>query len=948
MAQNNSKFVALSLFLLISVTCSVFESHYVYIPVKKDIPNYENFQETFVRLDEKKYYYSKYSYLQDVYEEYTNLLNKADFFLKLDATLHYVIGPTFMALSFFFSWSYIFHKIDRLQFVIWQVLSLLIKALVVVDKYLYEFKRSKLSTIDFNSNDLTIIQFFKEYEEYQKKKIFDFYLIFGICSWGAELIMTFIIACINWEKNKKTNEINNNGISNEENKKIKILQTKAKNKQLTRMSVMYYLTFGVLSFLFFNFAHFLYPDCLSLYKDYFKKDEYLDNYNHFKFELYPVLKEIFNIYFYKKETPEKAKKSEDNMYLAILCVSLAYSLITYLFLLLYKFKDISKVFFITLEFFSVGFKIFIIFYPYTYTKKGFKSSLVTDLEEIKYIVEDYNQYAKCRNKFPLIIIVEIVYLIIELCIMFCIFKEYKVPKSPAAILISEQNKLLITKQLKSNHNNSKEIKKINFKSPQIENKVFIFEVEPNRRFIDVLKNLLKKYSIFKNYRIKYITYSKEIFYSLYIFSRKTIQELNLREESYFTMYLEKIIKEESYSEYDEIISDFLSDNDSINKKKQTFPKIKFKEKKKKVEEFKPIPNFIILHFTHITLGDNKIYDLNISTEETFSNAVNKLKEEYPIFKEYSFEEIFYDNKGETEILQTSEALNNKKIKKLNIDTDEIIYIKGDTYSDNIIELNLIWSNKNDKKYIINADKKEIFHEVIRKFEQNYGEFEDNIITNMYTIMEKKEIVEISKKNELAINLDKKRNIRIDTERLILKESIDSKEEDEKSKNILRIKKMIKNIESDNKDEHLKYYKYILERENNFSPLTIEELNFYNGIEIIFSTKENISTNEFEKIQIEQKKYLEYILSGEKVDGKQYIIFKYQDIIYPLFVKKNMKIIDAVSLIKKEYPNEIKNIKSIFYDKKNLYLENYRYNTIEELNINETTSIINLSSNYKYV
>ena len=45
--------------------------------------------------------------------------------------------------------------------------------------------------------------------------------------------------------------------------------------------------------------------------------------------------------------------------------------------------------------------------------------------EIKFIIDDYYNYYKCKNKYPIILIIQIIYLLAEIIIMFCIFKKNK-------------------------------------------------------------------------------------------------------------------------------------------------------------------------------------------------------------------------------------------------------------------------------------------------------------------------------------------------------------------------------------------------------------------------------------------------------------------------------------------------------------------------------------------
>ena len=60
-----------------------------------------------------------------------------------------------------------------------------------------------------------------------------------------------------------------------------------------------------------------------------------------------------------------------------------------------------------------------------------------------------------------------------------------------------------------------------------------------------------------------------------------------------------------------------------------------------------------IKFLHINLGNNKINDLDVSIEYTFSQVINLFKTKYKDFKLVTFNELFYYEKEEKKIFNKS-------------------------------------------------------------------------------------------------------------------------------------------------------------------------------------------------------------------------------------------------------------------------------------------------------
>ena len=118
-----------------------------------------------------------------------------------------------------------------------------------------------------------------------------------------------------------------------------------------------------------------------------------------------------------------------------LCLGLGFfTIIAYILLFCYKCSGRYRIGFIIFEVFSLISKILIMLYSTTYSLKGLKKKLEKDEDnDIKYLINDYYNYYNCKKKYPIILIIQIIYLIIELINMIFILKKSSYTSLPTHI-----------------------------------------------------------------------------------------------------------------------------------------------------------------------------------------------------------------------------------------------------------------------------------------------------------------------------------------------------------------------------------------------------------------------------------------------------------------------------------------------------------------------------------
>ena len=330
-----------------------------------------------------------------------------------------------------------------------------------------------------------------------------------------EFILFLIFLCIN-----KNNEI-------ESSKDSKI------------QSIIFYTIFGVLLFIMLNFYEMNIVDCVTNYIynfncNYFEINRTYTIINNTKIYLspnrnehyyeelytifiyyyndYPILEKIYKIHEKNSKNifqNQQLANIDSNVYLIFrLGFSPFFILITGVFIFIYKYKNKCKTFYYIFYICLLLINLINIILPTIIVKSyGYEQNLQDEDENIKFILDDYNQYAKCINKFPLAKIIEIMFLIILISILvifdmklfnYCNRKVKQIKIIPEYIHKDKDKKLTV----------------------RFREECFLGTVEitasSNQKFKVVLNNLILKFKILQKYKIKYVKYSKKLIYSEFL------------------------------------------------------------------------------------------------------------------------------------------------------------------------------------------------------------------------------------------------------------------------------------------------------------------------------------------------------------------------------------------------------------------------------------------------
>ena len=392
--------------------------------LKNTIPHYDKFEDNWLNLENSVENFSKYNYtyyndlkvIKDQYGKLSDNYNLA----CVDLSSHLIILPTFIILSFIFSNSFICCKKDKITFIIFELISIVIKGICIFDKILFELKKQKLLSINYkNEKNIQLYNIYKDYEQFRKKGMFsNYYLLSSMILLGLEIIIFLIILCINCRTEKNINNNNNDNINtnNMNNNKSKYC----------RWSIIYYTVFGFLSIILYLMGNFIYFNCKLKYRKSYEEDKIFN----YKYDDYPILKEIIEIYNNNNEKWLINKWNNEIIYNLFFWFSGAlfiFTVLSYVLLFCFKCKGNCKVGFIIFEVFSAAIKIFMIIYSINNSLKGLKKNLENyENPEIKFLIDDYHNYYKCKIKYPIILIIQIIYLLAELLIMLCIFKKNEI------------------------------------------------------------------------------------------------------------------------------------------------------------------------------------------------------------------------------------------------------------------------------------------------------------------------------------------------------------------------------------------------------------------------------------------------------------------------------------------------------------------------------------------
>ena len=377
--------------------------------------------------------FEDYPNIQKIFEQCSNLIkNKYNF--PFDLSFHFYLYPSFRLTSVAFSFCFIVLKKDKLLYIITEISSMLIKMLILLDYFILDMKIRSMPKIDMKSEENEIKEFYEEYEQF--KKSFQFTVIVFICTLFLifEILLFLLVMFINREYTIK-DEVKTNKYQ----------------------SIILYSFFGFTLFIMINFNG---KECEHNYHSNFFPDSYRENrsftntnnnnndilrylqYNdsyfdenetiyiiyEYNYTDYPILKEIYEIYYPndKKKIYEDYTTIYDSNIFNIFrfCLLPFVTFFAYCFLFCYKCKNKCKIVFIILEICSLIIKLITISLTYIITKVyAKKQNLKTEFKEIEYIINDYNEYAKCVNQCN-VVIIEILFVIIEIIIFFYSLKNY--------------------------------------------------------------------------------------------------------------------------------------------------------------------------------------------------------------------------------------------------------------------------------------------------------------------------------------------------------------------------------------------------------------------------------------------------------------------------------------------------------------------------------------------
>ena len=222
-------------------------------------------------------------------------------------------------------------------------------------------------------------------------------------------------------------------------------------QKCARCSVMFHVIFGFISSSIFIFTPYLFYESKNRYSDFFLPEKYeysikdkitVDNIEReytipietYHYVDYPLLKEIYDIYYEKSDFGNhKIIKLDMNFeslgmiytYLAIVACPILI-IVSFILICCTQCNDKKcQLGFAIIEIISIILKLFIIFWPYYWNKTKYKGNINTDDEDIKYLIDDYINYSKCRKEFPIIIIIECFYILLEITVIIVTFCQSK-------------------------------------------------------------------------------------------------------------------------------------------------------------------------------------------------------------------------------------------------------------------------------------------------------------------------------------------------------------------------------------------------------------------------------------------------------------------------------------------------------------------------------------------
>ena len=648
---------------------------------------------------------SYYPNLEMIYQNYSNDIY---YQRKYDLSFSYNISviPLFMLLTLIFAANFICCDKNKTWYAIIGIITIISQVVPLINNILKTKKKKEdlpeLSNDYYYSEDFEEI--FDAYEDYKEGFPNSLYITV-IALLGVHAFIWFFLLILKKEEN---------------------LDNKEEKKKKASCIVMFHFIFGIFSAGIFIFSPYLYYNCKNRYSDNFFPNNYTytktqkiryyydysieDSYivETYDYKEYYFLGEIYNIYYKNSSKENEKKKIKMNLFnfgdiyfFAAVAGCPILSIISFILLSCFKCNGKFQPGFIVFDILSMLLKVYIIFWPFIWIKDHYREDLLYTKEETQHIIDDYINFSKCRNKFPIIIIIECVYICFEIIIFIVSFFGNKdnsenIQVQAPQIIVTQQIIQPVTESVRIIERVVKEeiprqTVKLLFKDNK--NKTYELEVDTKRRFNDILNELIGKYGMNRN-EIKSIVLNNRY---LYLKSNNPIQCFDTIEQ----------LKIDNNTGFIYII---FEDTEVLNLNKTRLA---------------PLPK---LHFCIINLGNRKI-DVDRREDLIFSDALENLRKKDTELNDIIFESMFYYERGAKIKLEKEDF--NKKISELNIPKEEIIFIKIN-YKDNTpINFEFVWVNENNKRYQFTSGKKETFHSVAVEFMGRFDDFLDNIITQFY-------------------------------------------------------------------------------------------------------------------------------------------------------------------------------------------------------------------------
>ena len=371
----------------------------------EDVKSIYEYDDGLILINETYHEISEFSYIKEFIIEYTSFKNKFSDISFYYCYQFYLI-PIFCSYTLVSSFRFVAFKKDKLIYIFSEIVTLVIKSLSILDSFLYIKTGSKIPDLDNNRTYGEIGDRFDSYGE-QTLKGGQGLVIFCLIIMIIEIIIFIILLLINKDDDIETDKIRDNMVQ----------------------SITLYTIF-VFS-LFFMFDLYNIEECNTYYIHNFDTDYFLINRTYtiinetkiyfsrnrqiygedlyqydtfiFDYDDYPILKDIYEIHeknSWKIVSNQKVTNSDSNLYFIFRFYLASFlPFIAYIFLFIYKCKNKCKIIYCIFYILSILINIITFTFPLIIKNYEYKENLKSEDDNIKYIIDEYNNYAKCVNRF---------------------------------------------------------------------------------------------------------------------------------------------------------------------------------------------------------------------------------------------------------------------------------------------------------------------------------------------------------------------------------------------------------------------------------------------------------------------------------------------------------------------------------------------------------------------